>query len=161
MRPSSLSRTPFVQLIVLLRRINGRGEYHYLLMNDESNALNRDGDAGSVFKGTPIIHHWIYFATWSKHRLSSHVCERLTFREFVRQIAIAANIRYMEIPLLSLPFALGGRHLAKVGRSGGFLAACVRMSQDLTVPAAAAVLSIIRSASTLMPESSVANELYY
>ena len=70
--------------------------------------------------------------------------ERLTFREVVRRIAIAANIRYMEIPMPSFPFALGGRHLANVGRLGGSLAACVRMSQDLTVPDDAAAFGIAR-----------------
>ena len=70
--------------------------------------------------------------------------ERLTFREVVRRIAIAANIRYMEIPMPSFPFALGGRYLANVGRLGGSLAACVRMSQDLTVPDDAAVFGIAR-----------------
>ena len=70
--------------------------------------------------------------------------ERLTFREVVRRIAIAANIRYIEIPMPSLPFALGGRYLANVGRLGGSLAACVRMSQDLTVPDDAAVFGVHR-----------------
>ena len=70
--------------------------------------------------------------------------ERLTFREVVRRIAIAANIRYMEIPMPSLPFALGGRHLDNIGRLGRSLAACVRMSQDLTVPDDAAVFGIAR-----------------
>jgi dTDP-4-dehydrorhamnose reductase len=70
--------------------------------------------------------------------------ERLTFREVVRRIAIAANIRYMEIPVPSFPFALGGRHLANVGRLGGSLAACVRMSQDLTVPDDAAIFGLAR-----------------
>jgi nucleoside-diphosphate-sugar epimerase len=70
--------------------------------------------------------------------------ERLTFREVVRRIASAAHIRYMEIPMPSLPFAFGGRHLANVGRLGGSLAACVRMSQDLTVPDDAAVFSVHR-----------------
>jgi dTDP-4-dehydrorhamnose reductase len=70
--------------------------------------------------------------------------ERLTFREVVRRIARAAHIRYMEIPMPSLPFAFGGRHLANVGRLGGSLAACVRMSQDLTVPDDAAVFSVHR-----------------
>ena len=62
----------------------------------------------------------------------------------VRWIAIAANIRYMEIPMPSLPFAIGGRHLDNVGRLGRSLAACVRMSQDLTVPDDAAVFGIAR-----------------
>ena len=44
----------------------------------------------------------------------------------------------------SFPFALGGRHLANVGRLGGSLAACVRMSQDLTVPDDAAAFGIAR-----------------
>jgi nucleoside-diphosphate-sugar epimerase len=70
--------------------------------------------------------------------------ERLTFREVVRRIAIAANIRYTEIPMPSLPFALGGRYLANVGRLGGSLAACVRMSQDLTVPDDAALFGVHR-----------------
>jgi len=70
--------------------------------------------------------------------------ERLTFREVVRRVASAAHIRYMEIPMPSLPFAFGGRHLANVGRLGGSLAACVRMSQDLTVPDDAAVFSVHR-----------------
>lgn len=70
--------------------------------------------------------------------------ERLTFREVVRRIAIAANIRYIEIPMPSLPFALGGRYLANVGRLGGSLAACVRMSEDLTVPDDAALLGVHR-----------------
>jgi nucleoside-diphosphate-sugar epimerase len=70
--------------------------------------------------------------------------ERLTFREVVRRIAIAANIRYIEIPMPSLPFALGGRYLANVGRLGGSLAACVRMSQDLTVPDDAALFGVHR-----------------
>ena len=70
--------------------------------------------------------------------------ERLTFREVVRRIAIAANIRYIEIPMPSLPFALGGRYLAHVGRLGGSLAACVRMSQDLTVPDDAAMFGVHR-----------------
>jgi dTDP-4-dehydrorhamnose reductase len=72
--------------------------------------------------------------------------ERLTFREVVRRIAIAANIRYIEIPMPSLPFALGGRYLANVGRLGGSLAACVRMSQDLTVPDDAALFGVHRRA---------------
>lgn len=70
--------------------------------------------------------------------------ERLTFREVVRRIAIAASIRYIEIPMPSLPFALGGRYLAHVGRLGGSLAACVRMSQDLTVPDDAAMFGVHR-----------------
>ncbi len=70
--------------------------------------------------------------------------ERLTFREIVRRVSIAAKIRYMEIPLPSFPFALGGRHFANIGRLGGSLAACVRMSQDLTVPDDAAVFGIAR-----------------
>jgi nucleoside-diphosphate-sugar epimerase len=70
--------------------------------------------------------------------------ERLTFREVVRRIASAANIRYMEIAMPSFPFAFGGRHLANVGRLGGSLAACVRMSQDLTVPDDAAVFGVHR-----------------
>ncbi len=43
-----------------------------------------------------------------------------------------------------LPFDLGGRHFANVGRLGGSLAACMRMSQDLTVPDDAAVFGIAR-----------------
>ena len=70
--------------------------------------------------------------------------ERLTFREVVRRIAIAAKIRYIEIPMPSLPFALGGRHLDNISRLGRSLAACVRMSQDLTVPDDAAVFGIAR-----------------
>ena len=70
--------------------------------------------------------------------------ERLTFREVVRRIAIAANIRYLEIPVPSFPFALCGLYLANVGRFGGSLAACVRMSQDLTVPDDAAVFGLAR-----------------
>ncbi len=70
--------------------------------------------------------------------------ERLTFREVVRRIAIAANTRYIEIPMPSLPFALGGRYLTHVGRLGGSLAACVRMSQDLTVPDDAAMFGVHR-----------------
>ena len=70
--------------------------------------------------------------------------ERLIFREVVRRIAIAAKIRYIEIPMPSLPFALGGRHLDNISRLGRSLAACVRMSQDLTVPDDAAVFGIAR-----------------
>ena len=70
--------------------------------------------------------------------------ERLTFREVVRRIAIAAKIRYIEIPMPSLPFALGGRPLDNISRLGRSLAACVRMSQDLTVPDDAAVFGIAR-----------------
>ena len=70
--------------------------------------------------------------------------ERLTFREVVRRIAIAANIRYIEIPMTSLPFALGGRHLDNIGRLCRSLAACVRISQDLNVPDDAAIFGVPR-----------------
>ena len=70
--------------------------------------------------------------------------ERLTFRELVQRIAFAANIRYMEIPMPSYPFAFGGRYLANTGRIGGSLAACVRMSEDLTVPDDAAMFGVSR-----------------
>jgi uncharacterized protein YbjT (DUF2867 family) len=70
--------------------------------------------------------------------------ERLTFREVVQRIAFAANVRYTEIPMPSFPFAFGGRYLTNAGRIGGSLAACVRMSEDLTVPDDAAMFGISR-----------------
>ena len=70
--------------------------------------------------------------------------EQLTVREVVRRIAIAANIRYMQIPMASLPFALGGRHLDNIGRLCRSLAACVRISQDLNVPDDAAIFGVPR-----------------
>lgn len=70
--------------------------------------------------------------------------ERLTFREMVRRIAAAANIRYTEIPMPSLPFTLGGRMFANVGRIGWSFAACARMAEDLTVPDDAAIFGVAR-----------------
>ena len=58
--------------------------------------------------------------------------ECLTFREVLRQIAIAANIRYMEILVPSFPFALGARHLAILVASAALwqlVCACLKISQ--------------------------------
>ena len=70
--------------------------------------------------------------------------ECLTIREMVRRIAAAAKIRYAEIPLPSLPFSLGGRMFASVGRIGWSFAACARMAEDLTVPDDASVFGVAR-----------------
>ena len=70
--------------------------------------------------------------------------ECLTFREMVRRIAVAANIRYTEIPMPLFPFTLGGRAFANVGRIGWSLAACARMTEDLTVPDDAAIYGVTR-----------------
>ena len=70
--------------------------------------------------------------------------ERLTFRKMVRRIAAAANVRYTEIPMPSLPFNLGGRLFANVGRVGWSFAACARMTEDLTVPDDAAIYGVAR-----------------
>ena len=70
--------------------------------------------------------------------------EFLTFREMVRRIATAADIRYTEIQMPLFPFTFGARAFARVGRIGWTFAACARMAEDLTVPDDAAVFGIHR-----------------
>lgn len=70
--------------------------------------------------------------------------EQLTFRTMVRRIAASAQVRYAEIPVPALPFRLGGRIFANVGRLGWSLAACARMAEDLTVHDDASKLGIHR-----------------
>jgi nucleoside-diphosphate-sugar epimerase len=70
--------------------------------------------------------------------------ERLTFREMVRRIAAVAHVRYTEVPMPLLPFTLGARAFAHVGRIGWSFAACARMAEDLTVPDDAAMFGVAR-----------------